>query len=156
MPADRIEREIDIDAPIEVVWTVITQPEHITAWFTDTAELDLRPGGEGRLGWDAKARTRPTVVNLQVERVEPPHHFSFRWGYDDGDDATEANAPLVEFRLESRGDSTRVHLVESGLDKIDRSDDEKQTYFTSHTSGWNTIAERLRDYAPTQRSTVAG
>ncbi len=74
MPADRIEREIDIDAPIDVVWNVITQPEHITVWFTDTAEFDLDPGGEGRLGWDAKARTRPTVVESpsRAGRSAPP------------------------------------------------------------------------------------
>jgi len=57
MPADRIEREIDIDAPIDVVWTVITEPEHINGWFTDSAELDVRPRGEGRLGWRPKHRT---------------------------------------------------------------------------------------------------
>ncbi len=125
MPADRIEREIDIDAPIDVVWTVITQPEHITGWFTDSAELDLRPGGEG-------------------------------WDYPDGDEPTETNAPLVEFSLEARGHSTRLRLVESGLEKIARSKEDKETYFAEHTSGWTRIAERLRDYAPKQRSIVAG
>jgi uncharacterized protein YndB with AHSA1/START domain len=156
MPADRIEREIDIDAPIDVVWTVITEPEHITGWFTDSAELDVRPGGEGRLGWDAKATSREMVVNLRVERLDPPHFFSFRWDYPDGDDPTETNAPLVEFSLEARGGSTRLRLVESGLEKIARSEEDKETYFAEHTSGWTRIAERLRDYAPKQRSIAAG
>jgi uncharacterized protein YndB with AHSA1/START domain len=156
MPADRIEREIDIDAPIDVVWTVITDPEHITVWFTDSAELEVRPGGEGRFGWDVKARHRKTVVNLRVERLEPPHFFSFRWNYPDGDDPSETNAPLVEFSLEARGDATRLRLVESGIDKLARSDEEKEIYFDEHTSGWARIADRLRDYAPTQRAIVAG
>jgi uncharacterized protein YndB with AHSA1/START domain len=156
MPADRIEREIDIDAPIEVVWAVITEPEHITGWFTDSVELDVRPGGEGRFGWDVEATNRKVAVNLRVERLEPPHFFSFRWNYPDGDEPTETNAPLVEFALEDRGDSTRLRLVESGLDGIARSDDDKETYFAEHTSGWATIVERLRDYAPKQRSSVAG
>jgi uncharacterized protein YndB with AHSA1/START domain len=156
MPADRIEREIDIDAPIDVVWTVITEPEHITGWFADSAELDVRPGGAGRFGWDAKATSREMVVNLRVERLDPPHFFSFRWDYPDGDDPTEANAPLVEFSLEARGGSTRLRLVESGLEKIARSEEDKETYFAEHTSGWTQIAERLRDYAPKQQSIVAG
>jgi uncharacterized protein YndB with AHSA1/START domain len=155
MPADRIEREIDIDAPIDVVWTVITEPEHITGWFTDSAELELRPGGEGRFGWDAKATNREMVVNLRVERLEPPHFFSFRWDYPDGDDPTETNAPLVEFSLEAQGGSTRLRLVESGLENVARSAEEKETYFADHTSGWTHFAERLREYAPTQRSAVA-
>ena len=156
MPADRIEREIDIEAPIDVVWAVITEPEHITGWFTDTAKLDVRPGGEGRFGWDAKATSRTMVVNLRVERLDPPHFFSFRWHYPDGDEPTETNAPLVEFSLEARGDSTRLRLVESGLEKIVRSDTEKETYFAEHSSGWTRIAEQLRDYAPKQRGSVAG
>ena len=156
MPADRIEREIDIDAPIDVVWRVITEPEHITGWFTDSVELDVRPGSEGRFGWDAKATNRKVVVNLRVERLDPPHYFSFRWNYPDGDEPSETNAPLVEFRLEGRGDSTRLHLVESGLEAILRSDEEKETFFAEHTLGWATIVERLREYAPTQRGIVAG
>lgn len=156
MAADRIEREIEIDAPIDVVWTVITEPEHITGWFTDSAELEARPGGEGRFGWEVKATNRKRVVNLRVERLDPPHFFSFRWDYPDGDDPTEKNAPLVEFSLEERGGSTRLRLVESGLEKIARSEEAKETYFAEHTRGWATIVERLRDYAPTQRSILAG
>jgi uncharacterized protein YndB with AHSA1/START domain len=156
MPADRIEREIDIDAPIEVVWAVITEPEHITGWFTDSAELDLRPDGEGRFGWDVKETSRTLVHNLQVERVDPPHFFSFRWNYPEGAGPTETNAPLVEFSLEARGASTRLRLVESGLEGIARSEAERETYYAEHSSGWTRIAERLRDYAPKQRSIVAG
>jgi uncharacterized protein YndB with AHSA1/START domain len=156
MPADRIEREIDIDAPIDVVWAVITEPEHITGWFTDSAELDVRPGGEGRFGWSVKATSREMVVNLRVERLEPPHFFSFRWDYPVGDDPTEANAPLVAFSLEARGTSTRLRLVESGLERIARSDEDKETYLAEHARGWTRIAERLRGYASTQRSSIAG
>jgi uncharacterized protein YndB with AHSA1/START domain len=156
MPADRIEREIDIDAPIDVVWTVITEPEHINRWFTDFAELDVRPGGEGRFGWNVKATNRKHVVNLRVERLDPPHFFSFRWNYPDGDEPTETNAPLVEFSLEAHGGSTRLRLVESGLEKNARSEEEKEAYFAEHASGWTHFTERLRDYAPKQRSIVAG
>lgn len=155
MPADRIEREIDIDAPIDVVWAVITEPEHITRWFTDSADLDVREGADGRFGWEIEATGRAHVVNLRVERLDPPTYFSFRWQHPDGDDPTETNAPLVEFSLEARGDSTHLRLVESGLELIRRSDEARDTYFTEHSNGWTVIVGRLRDYAPTQRSPVA-
>ena len=154
MPADRIERVIDIDAPIDVVWTVITEPEHINSWFTDSAELALRPGGEGHFAWDVKGTSRKNV-NLRVERLEPPHFFSFRWDYPDGAEPSEMNAPLVEFSLEAQGASTRLRLVESGLDKIARSEEDRETYFTEHSSGWTHFGERLREYAPKQRNVVA-
>ena len=35
----RIEREIVIDAPVEVVWRTITEPDQITEWFADTVDL---------------------------------------------------------------------------------------------------------------------
>jgi uncharacterized protein YndB with AHSA1/START domain len=154
VPQDRIEREIDIDAPIDVVWAVITEPDHITGWFTDSADLDVRPGGEGTFAWDARARHRPTVVNVRVERLEPPRFFSFRWDYPDGEAPTETNAPLVEFTLEERGASTHLRLVESGLDLVARSEEAKETYFGEHTSGWTVIVERLREYAASRTSAV--
>ena len=70
MPADRIEREIDIEAPIDVVWAVITEPEHINGWFTDAVEVEIRPGSEGRLRWDANDKRSAHTVNLRVERLE--------------------------------------------------------------------------------------
>jgi uncharacterized protein YndB with AHSA1/START domain len=156
VPADRIEREIEIDAPIDVVWAVITEPEHITEWFTDSTELDVRAGAKGRFGWDMKDTDCKHVVNVRVERLDPPNYFSFRWNHPDGVDASETNAPLVEFSLESRGDSTRLRLVESGLEQIERSDEAKATFFAEHSRGWSVIVERLRLYAPTQRNPVAG
>ena len=52
MVPQRIEREIVIHAPVEVVWSVVTEPEHISAWFSDSADLDLRPGGRAVLHWN--------------------------------------------------------------------------------------------------------
>ncbi|HKA26698.1 MAG TPA: SRPBCC domain-containing protein [Gaiellaceae bacterium] len=156
MATDRIEREIEIDAPVDVVWTVITEPEHINGWFTDTAEIEVREGAKGRLGWTEKARHRETFVNLKIERVEPPSLLAFRWNYPDDAEPSPSNAPLVEFTLEPRGDGTHLRIVESGLESVDRSDEAKESYFDEHSSGWSVIVERLRAYAAEQRSTVVG
>ena len=74
MVPDRIEREIVIDAPVEIVWAVVTEPEQISGWFSDSVELDLRKGGEATFVWDEHG-----TVRGRVERVEPPHLFAFRW-----------------------------------------------------------------------------
>jgi uncharacterized protein YndB with AHSA1/START domain len=48
-----LEREIDV--PVHLVWAAWTQPEHIVHWFTpapygtESAEVDLRPGGIFRI-----------------------------------------------------------------------------------------------------------
>ena len=46
---DTIEQEISIQAPIATVWQVITQPEYISQWFGSQVEIDIRPGGKGKL-----------------------------------------------------------------------------------------------------------
>ena len=48
---DTIEREISIQAPIATVWQVITQPEYMSQWFGCQVEIDVRPGGKGKLTW---------------------------------------------------------------------------------------------------------
>jgi len=155
MSADRIEREIDIDAPIEVVWEVVTSPRHITGWFVDAAELELRPSGAGRFSWDEKATNRAAVVNVRVETVDPPHRFAFRWDFPTGAMPDETNAPLVEFALEEHGGGTRVTIVESGLATISRSDEARAAYFDDHAKGWPQIGARLRAYAASQAGAVA-
>jgi uncharacterized protein YndB with AHSA1/START domain len=47
MGADRIERDIVIAAPVERVWAVLTEPEHVGRWFGqgEPARIDPRPAG---------------------------------------------------------------------------------------------------------------
>jgi uncharacterized protein YndB with AHSA1/START domain len=42
---DVIEHEVRIEAPIERVWQIITDPAYVAKWFGSTAEIDPRPGG---------------------------------------------------------------------------------------------------------------
>lgn len=155
MYEDRIEQELDINAPIDVVWRLITEPDNIAAWFTDTVELDLRPGGLGRFGWTDKATNRAATVNVQVVAVDEPRRFSFRWDFPDGATADERNAPLVEFTLEAVGNSTRLRLVESGLAAVARPEASRAAYYEEHLSGWPQICARLQALAAGARDTAA-
>jgi uncharacterized protein YndB with AHSA1/START domain len=122
--ANRIEREILIDAPIDVVWAVVTEPEHIRGWFSDAVELELRPGGRLALHWEDHG-----TVDGRVERVEPPRFFSFRWAVGDG-------TTLVEFSLAAESARTRLTVVETGFAELPGSDEERRAHFDGHTNGW--------------------
>src|SRR5688572_4099280 len=98
MVPEQIEREIVIDAPLEVVWGIVTEPEHVGSWFGDGAEIDLRPGGEAILSWEKYGSFR-----ARVEKVEPPHSFSFRWARPAGVEPRAGNSTLVEFTLSAEG-----------------------------------------------------
>jgi uncharacterized protein YndB with AHSA1/START domain len=138
----QIEKDVLIDAPVDVVWRVITEPEQIVRWFSDEADIDLRPGGDGRLVFRSGES-----YQLQVEAVEPPHRFAFRWVQPQGSVARPENSTLVEFTLEPEGSGTRLRVVESGFDKVDWSDERKARYIERHTDGWTRLLERLRDFA---------
>jgi uncharacterized protein YndB with AHSA1/START domain len=154
MVEDRIEREIRIEAPIDVVWSVVTEPDQISRWFAPEVQLDARPGAEGRLTFVSRQTGEPASYNLHVERVEPPYHFSFRWVYPDGAVPGPDNAPLVEFTLAEEGDeATRLTLVESGIRAVAWDDAEKERYHESHAEGWDRHLGRLRDHV---HETVAG
>ena len=132
MVPQRIEREILIDAPVEVVWAVVTEPEHISGWFSDAVELDLRPGGEAILRWNDGG-----TIHARVEQVEPPRLFSFRWLVRADAGLGADNATLVEFRLASEGDRTRLTVVESGFADLALPEEAKQQRFDGHDRGWD-------------------
>ena len=155
MVPDRIERDILIDAPVEVVWSVLTQPEHMNAWFTDAVELDARPGGSGTLTWIQGDDHRQVCVALRIERLDRPRFLSFRWNFPPDEEPTDRNASLVEFALSPEGEQTRLHLVESGISMLDRSDDQKAAYSDEHSSGWDVLLARLVGYAPSQHGATA-
>ncbi len=143
MAADTIEREILIEAPVEVVWRVITEPGHIGEWFADTASLDARPGGRGEFYFNEKATNGPAVtVPLTVESVEPPHRFSFRWAYPEGQEPAADNSLHVEFTLTAEDTGTRLRLVESGFQHV-----AEPGTRADHESGWTVHLGRLRDHA---------
>ena len=116
MVPEQIERETVIAAPVERVWSLLTEAEHLGRWFGDAgAEIDLRPGGAISLTWDEYGTVRGRVVD-----VEPLKRFSYRWAVlrESQSEPVEGNSTLVEFTLEAEGDGTRLRVVESGFDTL--------------------------------------
>jgi uncharacterized protein YndB with AHSA1/START domain len=144
MLADRIEREIAIDAPIEVVWSAVSDPDQMKLWFAEL-DIEVSPGAEGRITFDrSTSGGGQACFNIRIERVAPPFYLAFRWVYPDGAAADPSNAPLVEFTLFEEGEErTRVKLVESGLGQLEWDEAEKRRYFDSHAKGWEFHAGRL-------------
>jgi uncharacterized protein YndB with AHSA1/START domain len=146
MTQDTIEREIVIAAPVERVWEIVTQPEHLGRWFGDAgAEIDLRPGGALSLTWEEYGTVRGRVVD-----VEPLKRFSYRWAVlrdPQGGDPVEGNSTLVEFTLEAEGDGTRLRVVESGFDTLFADPEKRAQRYEDNTKGWGSELAELADYA---------
>ncbi len=153
MSAYTIERDIDIDAPAEVVWRTITEPDQIARWLADSSDVAARPGAVGTLAFGGHGEGHPLVVNLAVVTVDRPHRFSFRWTHPSGATATPANSVLVTFTLTAEGpERTSLRVQETGLEDVDMSDEDKDRYVDSHSEGWLERGNRLRDLF----STVTG
>ena len=146
MVPDQIERETIIDAPVERVWALITEAEHLGRWFGDAgAEIDLRPGGVMTLHWTKHGTTRGRVV-----AVEPQSRFSYRWApFRDpgGEEPGEGNSTLVEFTLQPEGDGTRLRVVERGFASLATSDAQRRQNLEGNTEGWELETGELRAYA---------
>ncbi len=141
----RIEREITIDARIETVWRTITEPEQIPLWFADVADLDARPGAPGSLTFNDESGEPTHIATLTVVDVDPPHRFSFRWCYPEGAVPAEGNSLLATFTLTAIDERrTLLRVVETGLELMDLSDDEKDAYVADHNGGWALHAGRMR------------
>jgi uncharacterized protein YndB with AHSA1/START domain len=144
MSIHEIECEIQIDAPIEVVWRTITESTLIEQWFSDGADLDVRSGALGTLTFCPETAVEPQVADVTVVDVDPPHLFSYRWNYPSGVKATSENSLLVTFTLTPQGASrTLFRVTETGLDQRTWPEDEKRDYAADHLKGWRFHAERL-------------
>ena len=143
MIPSQIEKEILIEAPIDVVWRVVTEPDQIKQWFCTDAELDGRAGGAGRMAFE-----HGYTYFLEVVAFQPPSRFAYRWVREEAVKARPGDAMLVEFRLQAEANKTRLRVVESGFDKVDWTDEAKARYLEENSSGWQFYLGRLRDYAP--------
>ena len=145
MVPDQIERETVINAPVERVWALITEAEHLGRWFGDAgAEVELRPGGALSLTWEQYGTVHGRVVD-----VEAPRRFSYRWAVlrESQSEPVEGNSTLVEFTLEAEGDGTRLRVVESGFDTLFADPEKRTQRYEDNTKGWGSELAELAEYA---------
>lgn len=139
-----LEREIRIDAAPEIVFDVVSRPEHIKMWWSDDASFTPVAGDVGELVWG----DRVDVAAIRVVEVEPPRMFSFRWIAPDGELPDVGNSLLVTIVLEPSGDGTILRLTESGWREKGWEAAVLEETFHDHERGWDTFLPRLRGYAP--------
>lgn len=144
MEQGTIEREIHVDAAPEVVFEVVSRPEHIREWWPDEADLEPVPGATGEIVFGDRATG--VVEQLTVVDVQPPRLFSFRWVYDDGVAAGPGNSLLVTFELVPAGEGTTIRMTETGFRERGWEVAVLEEAYREHTTGWDIFIPRLGDY----------
>ena len=147
---DAIIREIEIEAPPDVVWGIVTEARHLAGWLSDEAEIDLRPGGAMLLTWRGHG-----VYRARVETAEPPRVFAFRWVLRDGEEPAQGNSTLVVMTLTPTEAGTRLKVVESGFSALSWPEHERARYAGQNADGWVRELDELRAYAARATSSRA-
>ena len=102
---DRVELQLEVDAPREAVFALWATAEGLRRWL-DAAELEPHVGGGVRL------RLRDAVATGQVVALDLPQHISFTWEWI----GQRWPAPsVVAFDAIDHGARTHVTLRHVGL-----------------------------------------
>jgi uncharacterized protein YndB with AHSA1/START domain len=141
---DTIERTIVINAPVERVWSVLTESTFLGQWFGsgEAVKIDLRPGG--LLVFDHGVHG---VIPARIATVEPPRVLSWRWSQGAaGEEPDDTNATLVEFTLteDDLPGGTRLTVVESGFARLGLSADEAAERHRANSRNWPGKLDQLR------------
>lgn len=118
--SDRIEKTIDLKAPVARVWRALTDHHEFGAWFRVTLEGPFVPGEVAR-GHITYAGYEHLKWEVRVVAMEAPHLFAFTWhpyAVNPEVDYSAETPTRVEFRLEPIAEGTRLTVVESGFDKV--------------------------------------
>ncbi|MFI6444323.1 SRPBCC domain-containing protein [Kitasatospora sp. NPDC050543] len=140
MSEDRIERETLIEAPVERVWSLVTEPGF---WVTD------KPGRSGAVAKEGESVVARNAeygdFPVRVEKIEEPTYLAYRWASAfPGEELREDNSTLVEFTLTSEGDKTRLRVVESGFAALAGSEELRRKAVQDNTGGWPQVLDAFK------------
>jgi uncharacterized protein YndB with AHSA1/START domain len=127
-----VAQAVEVDAPPERIWQLLTDPTELPRWWPDAAELEPRVGGRVVLTFG------PGDVSGEVTTWDPPGALGFTW--------EASNMPGVRlhvaFTVDDLGDGrSRVSVVHSGFE------DTPAEAREAVAGGWAHFLPRLADVA---------
>jgi uncharacterized protein YndB with AHSA1/START domain len=131
--SDSIERSIDIDAPIDRVWQLVSEP----GWWINEGEV-REHRLEERDGLTVVHDDTHGVFSIRTVELREPTFVSFRWqpGSVPEEQRVDGKDTLVEFFLEERPGGVTLKVVESGFASLPLSAEEQRKAFDGNTEGW--------------------
>ena len=140
---DRIEKVVDLVAPVSRVWRALTDHDEFGTWFRVRLDGPFKVGvvttgnvtypGHEHMKWESL-----------TEQLVPEKLFVFSWPPSalDPDTKYAADAKVtVEFRLEPTDKGTRLTITESGF--LQFPDSKRLDILRSNKQGWDLQAENV-------------
>ncbi len=143
---DRIEKRIELHAPVSRVWRALTDYREFGEWFRVKLEGPFEAGEEsrGQITWPGYEHLTWRAV---IQEIEPEQYFAFTWhpyAVDPAVDYSEETPTLVEFRLEPTAAGTLLTVTESGFS--DLPDDRRAEAFLRNDGGWAQQMKNIEEY----------
>jgi uncharacterized protein YndB with AHSA1/START domain len=143
---NKIEKRVELKAPLSKVWSALTDHHQFGKWFRVKLDGPFIPGqvssghithpGYEHLKWHA------VVQKMELERL-----FSFTWhpyAIDPKIDYSKETPTLVEFRLEPTATGTLLLLTESGFDKVPA--DRRAEAIRMNDGGWTQQLKNIEEH----------
>ncbi len=143
---DRIEKRIELKAPVSRVWRAITDYREFGEWFRVKLDGPFVAGtaSTGHITYPGYEHLKWEAV---VQKMEPERLFSFTWhpyAVDPKMDYSREASTLVEFRLEKTATGTLLVLTESGFDKIPA--ERRLEAFRRNDGGWTAQMKNIENH----------
>ncbi len=136
-----VRRTITIAAPLDKVWAAISEPEHLSRWFPQSAVFDtIAAGSVGTFTFEGYG-----AFPVRVEEFEAPKSIAYRWGAPDDDPAGTIDpdrSTVFRFTLEPVDGGTQLTVVESGFNF----GDDPAANMEDHRGGWDSELDELVAY----------
>jgi uncharacterized protein YndB with AHSA1/START domain len=142
----RIEKQIELKAPVSRVWRALTDSQQFGEWFRVKLDGQFAAGqaSSGYITWPGYEHLKWEAV---VQAMEPEHYFSYTWhpyAVDTTVDYSKETPTLVEFRLKEIAGGTLLTVTESGFEKIPA--ERRLEAFRKNDGGWAQQMENIREY----------
>lgn len=133
---DRIEKTVELAAPVSRVWRALTDHEQFGQWFRVHLDNPFELGATttGHITYPGYEHMKWVSV---TEAMEPERLFAFSWPpstIDPDTDYDDDAKVLVEFRLEPTGGGTRLTITETGF--LQFPDAKRLEILRSNAEGW--------------------
>jgi uncharacterized protein YndB with AHSA1/START domain len=143
----RVDRTIQIAAPIERVWEALTDPTAFSEWFQVRIEGRI---AQGASVWMTSTHADYAGQRFQVWfiEIEPPRRLVWQWHPGEVDPALDYSREprtTVAFELERSGAGTKLTVSETGFDKISLA--RRAKVYADNSQGWTDVLTWLQRYA---------
>lgn len=143
---NRIEKKIELNAPVSRVWKALTDYREFGEWFRVKLDGPFVPGeaSTGHITYPGYEHLKWEVV---VQDMEPEQYFAFTWhpyAVDPKVDYSTETPTLVEFRLEKTASGTLLSLTESGFEDVPS--ERRLEAFQRNEGGWTQQMKNIQSY----------